>query len=120
MEKIIGGILFWSYILFLPYKFKKKITLIIFSVGALLIVTGIICLLTNNLPEYRSSFFGVGIGLVVLHFFTIFTSKGSWSESKGIEGYNQSKRLVLGECPYCNKKISRTAKKCPHCTTQLF
>jgi hypothetical protein len=120
MEKIIGGILFWSYILFLPWSIKKKITTYILLIGVVSTIVGILCFFLGLLPNYRSLLTGVGIGLVVLHLFTIFFSRGAWSESKGLEGYNKSKRLVLGECPYCNKSISRTAKVCPHCTTELF
>jgi uncharacterized membrane protein len=94
MEKIIGGILFWSYILFLPWSFKKKITIYLLGIGVVLTLLGLICFILDLLPNYRSMFAGVGIGLVVLHFFTIFSSRGAWSESKGIEGYNQSKRLI--------------------------
>lgn len=112
MKEIIGGIIFWSYILFVPWRFKKKITLYLLATGVVSIIVGI--------ASGKSDFFGIGAALIVLHFVTIFTSRGAWADSKGIDGYNTSKRLIAGECPYCNKRISRTAKVCPHCTTELF
>jgi hypothetical protein len=45
-----------------------------------------------------------GLGLIVLHFFTIMTSKGALENSKGIEDYNNAKRLIAGKCPHCTTK----------------
>ena len=120
MEEIIGGIIFWTYILFVPWKIKKNITFYILVSGIILTILGLIFLFLNIIPEYRSLLFAIGVGSILLHFFTIFTSRGAWADSGGIDSYNQSKRIFLGICPFCNKKISRTAKVCPHCTTELF
>ena len=32
---------------------------------------------------------------------------------------NKAVQLGIGKCPYCLKKISRLATKCPHCTADL-
>lgn len=120
---------FIIYHFFVPWKIKKNVTLILLAIGIVLFFYGcyrgifmqqrdVNGLLIDD--KTSSKLIMYGIGLVVLHFITIMTSKGAWGDSRGIEGYNESKRLILGECPYCNKKISRTAKVCPHCTTQLF
>jgi len=104
------------YYFFVPWQIKKKITLVLLLIGIILFIY------PWFLPSSKSNsrIIAYGLGLIVFHFITIMTSRGAWADSKGIDGYNTSKRLIAGECPYCNKRISRTAKVCPHCTTELF
>lgn len=117
------------YLFFVPWKIKKNITFGIVILGVLLVLFGLYRVFfvqnkdVNGMPlrdDYAVNSVLYGFLLIIVHFITIFTSRGAWSESKGIEGYNESKRLFLGVCPNCNKKISRTAKVCPHCTSTLF
>jgi hypothetical protein len=129
MKYLIILILISVYHFFIPWKIKKNISFAFLILGIILVIYGFLRGTFNIKYDLNGTMIKdslasdlviYGIGLIVLHFFTIMTSKGAWENSKGIEGYNTSKRLIQGKCSHCNKNISRTAKVCPHCTTELF
>ena len=104
-------------------KFEKGMQWLI-GLGFLSILIAIILFITNESSSSDKTansiitFLLGGVAAVILGWVLSLFSRDAW-ENQDSKSVDKSIQMFNGVCPKCFKKISRLARKCPHCTADL-
>lgn len=113
----IFSIFYLYFIFFMPRKYKM------IGIKIALLIVVVLFIMAFIVEKDRMQILTFSFIALILYVIAVLTSRSAWSKSLDSSNFdrkiNTLNTIITGRCPYCKKKISTYATKCPHCTSDL-